>query len=118
MSEALQGFTVPLTILRSAVGSYDNKGRWQPGAVETLTTVGSVQQAKPEERELLPQGSRESEVKKVYTEFVLKTSSSKDSKDADIVLYQDKRYRVDFIFDFEMGNLDHTKALIVREKDQ
>ena len=65
-------FRKTYTVTRVAAGDYVD-GKWVEGATSTFTIQASLQPAKPKEMEMLPEGRRNQETYKLYSDTQLRT---------------------------------------------
>lgn len=105
--------TAPIIVLRQGAGSYVN-GYWQNGTQETLNREANVQPMKGWELQSLPESDRSKESIKVYGVDDLRTVEEVGATKADIVVWQGKKFQVMRVMKYEMGILDHTKAICYR----
>ena len=109
-----------LTVKRYTSGWED--GRWVTVAPSSFTVNANVQPMKYTDLMLLPESERTREWIKVYVElnesnhFSIRTArEGSDGWEADRFVWHGDEYRIMKIHHFEMGVLDHIKALAVRE---
>ena len=69
MADILGAF--PVTLRRYAVGSRGDDGRWTPGATTDTTIQASVQPLTERQLASLPEGERQTDQRRVYTETAL-----------------------------------------------
>ncbi len=75
------------------------KGRWERGDYvldesETLTPIGNMQPASPEQLQTLPEGERSSETKVIYTRTLLHVTDGKKDNVSDEVYWNGTPYKV------------------------
>lgn len=104
-----------IDVIRIGEGRYENY-RWVEGEEEVLNIKANVQPAKFKDLQMLPESERTKEYIKVFTVDPLRTiKEGKDGHGADIILWNGNRYRVVQVKNYEMGVLDHYKAICARE---
>lgn len=87
-------FRRPYTITRNSVaGSYNTAGEYVEGATTTLSIMTSIQPADAEDLKSLPEGRRESEAYRLYTDTLLKITE-RDSTQGDTILIGTKQFEV------------------------
>lgn len=82
-----------VTVIRTEAGEYVN-GRYQDGESVEIKIYASVQPAQPDTMEVLQMGFRNTEGIQIVSKQSLRTTQDKTGEIADIVLHNDKRYRV------------------------
>lgn len=102
---------------RFAQGSRSNRGRYMKGAGSPISFVGNDQPVSDKELLLLPEGDRVKRVRKLYTTFALQPESVENETSGDEVIVEGETFVVMITKIYEMGVLDHTKAILVR-RDQ
>lgn len=102
-----------IEVLRAQPGEWVN-GRWQPGTTESLLIQANVQPLKGTELQVLPESDRTKESIKVYSVEPLQTVEEVVQEEADIVVWNGKKYRAIKTMQYSMGVLDHTKTVCVR----
>ena len=103
----------PVTVLRASEGAWV-KGKWVPGTVQTVIVEANVQPLKGSELTALPESDRTKESIKVYSVETLKTLEEVSQEEADIVVWEGKKFRAIKAMTYKMGVLDHTKTICVR----
>lgn len=102
---------VSLPITRYESGSYVD-GNYVIGSSETFNIVANVQPAKYYETLILPEGKRSTEVIKVYSRCEIRAEKPGDNGwGADQILWNDKLFEVFRVQQYQMGILDHYKAI-------
>lgn len=109
VSRALTRWLQGLTGFRTT-GSYVN-GRWVDGTPSNFSFQGVVQNASPDDLQVLPEGNRSDEVIKIHTLYDLVCNISDDTK-SDLVNYNGTQYRVNNVAYRHIGN--YNKALAIR----
>lgn len=103
----------PITILRASKGEWV-KGKWVPGTVQAVIMDANVQPLKGSELTALPESDRTKESIKVYSVETLKTLEEVSQEEADVIVWEDKKFRAIKAMTYKMGVLDHTKTICVR----
>lgn len=112
---AIDAFKKPITVTRYASAISYVKGRAILPAPSIFTIDASVQQARPNEMDLLPEGVRISETKKIFSVSELKTATDQTNPtDADIVTFDGNDYRVLRVDKYSMGTLDHFRSFAAK----
>lgn len=94
VSEALDLDTcLKLVVERTAVGSYVD-GIYSPGSVSTFKSLISPQQPTPDQLQILPEGERDKDIVMFISKRKLRTTDDKNNLIADIVLFNDSRYKI------------------------
>lgn len=108
--------TIPLTLKRpSAVGGYVD-GVWQDAATSNVTIQANIQPVKDEELMLFPESERSKEWCKIYSVSEIKaTKEGTGGWDADRFQWNGDWYRVMKVRRYQMGTLDHYRAMAARE---
>lgn len=106
--------SLPVEILRALPGYWNDKGRWVEGATETLTVEANVQPMRGHELVVLPEADRTKESIKVYCVETLQTVEEVKAEEADIIVWEGKKFRATKTMTYKMGVLDHTKTICVR----
>lgn len=102
-----------IVVERHSPGSFV-KGRWVEGDVEYIDIEANVQPLKGFELQVLPESDRTKDSIKVYSAETIKTVEEVDEKNADIVVWENKKYRAVRRMTYSMGVLDHTKTICIR----
>ena len=96
-------------------GYYDENGRWVEATRVVVSMGANVQPAKGWDLLKFPEADRSEDWIKVYTRDNVNTLYEGDGGvEADIVIWNSKRYQVKNAMTYQMGILNHTKALAVR----
>lgn len=99
-------------------GAYIN-GRWAPtGNLETLQITASVQPLSGDELQMLPEGERTAETKRLYTTTKLNSLNESEQMNADIITIDGSSWEVHKAEAWSPNILDHNKYLIVRMNRQ
>ena len=101
-----------LTVTRYGLGS-DVKGHYVEGTPSTFNITASVQPLRPNEMLLLPEGRRESEAFRLYTDTQL-LPARKDSTNAEKVAIGSVDYEVLSCAIWDNNIIPHFKAIVVR----
>ena len=108
--------TVPLTLKRpSTVGGYVD-GVWQEATTSDVVIQANIQPVKDEELMLFPESERSKEWYKIYSTSEIKTTKEGvGGWDADRFQWKGDWYRVMKVRVYQMGILDHYRAMAARE---
>lgn len=106
--------SVPIDVLRARPGYWNEKGRWIAGERETLPVQANVQPMRGHELVVLPEADRSKESIKVYCVEALQTVEDVKQEEADIIVWNGKKFRATRTLTYKMGVLDHTKTICVR----
>jgi len=103
-------------LIRTCYSSLINS-RWQDGA-ETTTTITANVQPNLSGRDIktLPEGDRSKKTIKLYTASSMQVAEQGELLEGDKVQWNNEWYEVRATFPYQMGVLDHTKAICVREE--
>lgn len=104
---------VPVTVLRASPGEWV-KGKWVAGTVTSVNIEANVQPLKGSELTILPESDRTKESIKVYSVETLKTLEEVSQEEADVVVWEGKKFKAVKAMTYTMGVLDHTKTICVR----
>lgn len=102
-----------VTVLRATEGEWV-KGKWVPGTVQEVIVEANVQPLKGSELTALPESDRTKESIKVYSVETLKTLEEVSQEEADVIVWEGKKFRAIKAMTYKMGVLDHTKTICVR----
>lgn len=103
----------PITLRSFAAGSRNALGRWAEGASTDTVIQASVQPAKGQDMTLLPEGSRQSDSKRVYTTSALVTDNQHDGRSADQLVIDTIVYQVMSV-KRERSIIPHYRAICLR----
>lgn len=108
---------VTVDVKRSEGGSR-TKGVWTNAAQTTITISANIQPVlKGTDTLLVPEGDRSKEIIKIYTTTLLKSRvEGTTSNQGDIVEWDGKQFEVMKVIQYQMGVLDHVKAIAVRRE--
>lgn len=105
-----------LTLKRHTAGSHVN-GRWIPSSTTDVIISTNVQPMRFHEKMILDESDRSKKAVKFYTKTEVKGSKEGTSQlDGDTFSWQGDTYRVMKVLNYQMGVLDHYKAIAVREE--
>lgn len=104
---------LPITVLRYGAGEWV-MGRWVPAPVTEIPLEANVQPMKGIDLMVLPESDRTTESIKVYTVETLRTVEEVGQADADIIVWQGKKFKAVKAMTYQMGVLDHTKTICCR----
>ena len=103
-------FPSPMTILRTAGGSYsDATGRWVDGTQTTIVIEGSVQPLTAREILALDAEDRDDGQVWIFTGEELNITTKDADNDGDLLLWNGMRYRVAVKDDFNNGIIPHVR---------
>lgn len=106
-----------LTRRRYATGAW-TAGAWVPGAATDSTFTGSVQPLGGRDRQVLPEGLRQRDGRKVYCDRgTLRTDDQHTGNVADEVLINGIAYTVVHV-DSSHELLEHDRAFLVRRQEE
>lgn len=114
MFDMIQSFQAGEVILLRSESISWQLGRAVKGPVENFPIIASVQNLKPNERLLLPEGRRTREAVKVYTEMKLRTTDEANSLPADILVWRGKQYEIMSVEDWTQTDLPHYLAIATK----
>ena len=100
-----------VTVERKAVGAYVD-GIYQEGATTTFKSICSVQHPSPADLQILPEGERDSDIRKFISKKSIRTTSDRDALIADVILHKDIRYKV--ISASDWGDFGYTRSFGAR----
>lgn len=107
--------SMKITVERALPGDFDENGRWQEGTRFSMIVDANVQPAKGYDLMIVKESDRSEEWIKIYTREELFTLyEGLNGREADVVIYDGKRYQVKNAKPYKMGVLNHTRALAVR----
>ena len=106
----------PITRVRTAAGTRGTDGRFTAGASTSTTIQASVQPATDQDLQLLEEGYRRREAKRVYTTSELRTASQHDATNADILTIGGVSFQVQVV-DHERKIIPHYRAIVVRVQE-
>lgn len=104
---------VTVNLTQYTAGSYVN-GVYQDGSTTVTPIVVNYQPANEEILLQLPEAERSRDPLVVYTPAVLKTVDKDNNLAADQLEIGGSMYKVHKVARYEMGVLDHTKAIVLR----
>jgi len=107
-----------ITLRRYATAyAWGEDGRPTADDPEETDILASVQPLRDHEIQILPEGERQSEQKKIYTKTELKTENQHEGTKADILLIDDVEYKVMQV-ERERSVLPHYKARVMRLQEE
>ena len=108
---------VSITVTRKVGGEYVN-GAWVKPSPTNLTIIANIQPiTKSTEVALLPEGDRSKEVIKLYTTSQLFQRREGSSPiEGDLISWDGKSFEVLKVVRYQMGVLDHFRAVCVRKE--
>lgn len=107
-----------ITVYRQGAGSYVD-GRWVAGTTSSFTIDANVQPGlKYNDTQMLAEGERSRKSLRVYTSTLLRgIKEGTSGNDCDYFTWTDGEvYEVRYITNYEMGVLDHYKAICLRRE--
>lgn len=108
------GFRKKIVYIRRTGGHIDDDGYWQTGEEKQGEIFASVQPLNIREIEAMPDGQAKTSAVKLYTSEPLLTAVQGKRQEADIVLWQGKRYVVTDCIPYQ-SIISHYK-IIAREE--
>ena len=102
-----------IQIERTAPGAWV-KGRWVEGLVTLINIEANVQPMRGHELLVLPEVDRTKDSIKVYSVEHIDTVEDVKQEQADVVIWNGKRYKAIKSVQYQMGILNHTKTICVR----
>ena len=103
----------PIQIERTSPGSWV-KGRWVEGLTTVINIEANVQPMRGHELVVLPEADRTKDSIKVYSVEHIDTVEDVKQEQADVVIWNGKRYKAIKSMQYQMGILNHTKTICVR----
>ena len=103
----------PITIIRASAGDWVDGYRVK-GSTTEITLEANVQPLKGSELLALPESDRTKESIKIYSVETLKTVDEYSQEEADIVVWNGKKFKAAMTMTYQMGILDHTKTICFR----
>lgn len=103
MAETLTGWEIPLTLIRVIQGV--NEGELTT-TEQTFNFMGVLQPLRTEELLLKPEGQRS------WSYYWIHTKSTLDFKTADKIIYQNKRYKVTAIKDYDLNGFRELEVIL------
>lgn len=111
IEQMINNFGQTITVHRTTPGSFNEFGEWENGSdLPSSTMTASVQPAGGRDRELLPEGVKTEETKKLYSMDPLFTDSEDTKTKADELTIGSDRYKVIVCLPHGEGVLDHYKV--------
>jgi len=110
----MSGFRQSITLKRrTGTGSF-TKGIFTDSGTSDITIQGSIQPLKADEMELLPEGRRDSEAFRIYTDTKLFPANDDTKLNADRVVLGGKEYEVLACATWQNNVINHYKAVVVK----
>ena len=103
----------PIQIERTSPGNWV-KGRWVEGLTTVINIEANVQPMRGHELVVLPEADRTKDSIKVYSVEHIDTVEDVKQEQADVVIWNGKRYKAIKSMQYQMGILNHTKTICVR----
>lgn len=103
-----------LTVKRVSAATTYTKGIAQAEGTANITIKASVQPLRANEMELLPEGRRDSEAFRLYTDTELLPADEVTKKNADVVVYNGKDYEVLSCARWQNRVVPHFKGVMVK----
>lgn len=108
--------TEPIKRRRYSAGSYGTDGRWDDGGRLDDEILASVQPMNGRDLQLLPEGLRQRDSIKVYTEAELRTANQHVAKQADELQIDSIWYQVHTV-SRQRSIIPHYKAICLRVQE-
>ncbi len=102
-----------IEVTRYKAGHYNSDGRWVEGAAEKLCLEGSVQPAKEEDVQRLPEGFRNKKAIRIYSEKEFKATNPETQTKGDVLAWEGDLYEVQMITK-HTKIMPHWKVIAVR----
>lgn len=100
-------FRRPFTVTRTAPGSYVS-GNWVEGAASAIPITATIQPVSDKDLQMLPSGSRASDMVKIYTETELKTVGDQGANQSpDRITWQGSVYEITAVSVRQMNVINH-----------
>jgi hypothetical protein len=105
------------TVKRYGQGSYLH-GRWVDGAETTFTIKANIQPHTVKNiRDTTPEGNKSKKAIKVFTTTTLRmTQEGTALQNGDKILWHSELYEVSELYTYEMGVLNHTMVIAIRDE--
>ena len=97
---------------RTQAAGTEVNGHYTEGAKTDTVIKASIQPASQTDIETLPEGRRNHEAFRVYTDTKLNTE--RDDENSDSILYDGKEYEVMMRLDWQNNVINHYKYLVVK----
>ncbi len=107
-------FRKTLIALRKGAGSYVNF-QWVDGVPEVFEIKASIQPTPAEVMLTLPEGYRTKESYTLITDANLKTASSADKSNPDVVVIENEKYQVTRVESWQNTFLNHYEIIVTKE---
>lgn len=107
----------PMTLIRRGQDVHMPDGSTVPGAEVTSIIKASVQPLRGKELEVLEEGDRHDDWRKLYTRTSLHSADQHAGTSGDLIEYKGVRYRVRLVEPYEDGLIKHNRAYIQRVKE-
>ncbi len=118
-------FRIPIQVIRfDNIVGYDNNGDYINGTPTEMTITASVQPLSAKDNSVIAakDGQRFTDYIKIYTDTELQppqqSTSTRQEKEGDIVLWRNKRYRVTQCDPFQMNVISHFRVYAREENEQ
>lgn len=115
VTDAFGEWLQSITITRQSPGAYI-EGRYKDGSESEVSIRAVVQNATPDDLQVLEEGLRSSESVKLHTTSDLVALSEKDNQKGDTFTYKGKKWSVHNVARRFIGN--YNKAIAIRIKDE
>jgi len=112
VSSAFNGWTEVITVTSFATGNYV-AGTYAKGVSSDRDIDGVIQNATPDDLQVIPEGMRTEEAIKIHTTEILKPVSGKNIESADLIAYDGDIWCVYSVANRKIGN--YYKAIAIRE---
>lgn len=105
------GFKKTYTVLRTIPGNYNEDGYYVDGEKNKLNILATVQPIRLNEyTQIFPEGTDTKNAVKIYTNIELLTDKSTPTKNADVLLFMKKKYKIIACSAYQSGLINHFKA--------
>lgn len=94
MARLVNDWKEPVTLKRPGAGNYNSEGHWVPGSNLNTTIHVNVQNTKPEEVQLLPEGFRSKASITIYSDVPLYGVDVDTAKASDMITWEGEDYDV------------------------
>lgn len=108
----MSSFRSSFVVTRKEAGSFVN-GKWVEGDTSTFTIQASVQPLRGDEIQLLPEGRRNSQAVRIYTDTLLYNKTN-ESTNPDIVTAFETDFEVLTVEPWQSNVINHFKCLAVK----
>ena len=107
-------FRQPVTLKRVDGAPTETDGFYSPASRTSSTIQASIQPLKANEMQLLPEGRRDTESFRLYTDTQLFTAQTSTHKNADIVEFYGNEYEVLSCATWQNNVINHYKSIVIK----